>query len=255
MLRIVIDANGLISRILSNYFLHLGTHDEIQLIWSDSLLHEVEKNLAKKSGKPEKAHQFVEVMKFYHPGAHVKVLDADVKSLRAQQSGVDDGDTHILATAIAGKAAIIATDNTKDFIGAKEWMMKNHGIKLMDHGELLEKLFNEYPELSIDVHRYLLTGQYAEKGQDHMFSVLRRATKQAERSIQALETVLVELDDYEDSVPAIERAMSVAFHDAVDHIASNRAAAESRLGTKSITWVGPYTKTDGRFVSGHWRKL
>lgn len=119
-MRIVIDANGFVSRILSNYFLHLCQHDDIELIWSDSLLHEVEKNLRKKSRNAEAAHRYVQAMKSYHPDAHIDVPGTGVEHLMKQKSGVDDGDTHILATAIAGNADILATDNTKDFAAARQ---------------------------------------------------------------------------------------------------------------------------------------
>lgn len=177
-------------------------------------------------------------MKSYHPDASVEISRSDIESLRDQHTGADDGDAHILATVIIGDADILATDNTKDFILAEQWMQDEHSISLIDHGQLLAMLFTEYPEFSVDVHRFLLTGQYAEKGQGHMFSTMRRATKQADIAISALEQSLTDLDDYESDVEDIAQAMTVAFYDAKQNIAEGKGQAQQRLGTVHVVWVG-----------------
>lgn len=167
---------------------------------------------------------------------------------------VDDGDTHILATAITGEADILATDNTPDFEAARDWMQEHSGIRLMEHGELLAMLFTEYPEPSVDVHRYLLTGNYAAQGQQHMLDTMRRATKTAEMAIEALENALVDLDDHEDNVQDIEAAMTVAYSDGKERIAERQREAAQRLGSQDIRWVGPVTRKDGTFVAGYWQR-
>ena len=180
MLRIVVDANGYVSRILANYRLHLGTHDDIKLLWTDSLLHEVEKNLVKKSSNAHAAHRYVQVMCSYHPEAHVEVSRTDVDDLHNQTSGIDHGDIHILATAIVGNADIL--------------------------------------------------------------------------TIKALEQSLVQLDDYSSDPAEIAAAMSVAYTSAAQRIAENQVQAQQRLGTEHVVWVGAYTRKDGVFVPGYWRR-
>lgn len=71
-----------------------------------------------------------------------------------------------------------------------------------------------------------------------MFSTMRRATKQADIAISALEQSLTDLDDYESDVEGIAQAMTVAFYDAKQNIAEGKGQAQQRLGTVHVAWVG-----------------
>lgn len=159
MLRIVVDANGYLSRVLGNYYLHLGHIADVQLIWSKQLLHEVEKNAPKVwNTTPSLAHRFVETMRQYHPHAEVEVTERDISALRQLDTGVDGGDIVILATAIQGGADMLATENSKHFYKAADWM-DQRGITLVNHGQALELIASQDPEAVSDVHRFLLYGQ------------------------------------------------------------------------------------------------
>lgn len=200
------------------------------------------------------AHQFVQVMKAYHPKADVPVSSDQIMWIKNKNTGVATGDAHILATAMIGGADILATENIKDFVKAKSWM-RYQGVELMHHGQVLGRIFSKYPAETSDIHRFLLETNYPSQGQDHMFDVLRKSTKSGNLALDALQASLESSDPYFGTPSAIGPHMSEAFGWAQQEIQETRERAEQRLGTSSLMWVGAYTKKDGIQVSGHWREI
>lgn len=112
--RVLVDACVLIDYQLCDLILRLSEADLYQLMWSEDILDEVERNLVtKRHLTPEKARRRVDHMRGAFPFAEVNGYAALIPSMSN-----DPKDRHVLAAAVRGHADLILTANVKDFPAA-----------------------------------------------------------------------------------------------------------------------------------------
>ena len=107
----LVDACVLGGALRRNLILSLAESGLFRLRWSDAILDETERTIAKISkGKADPAKQRA-VMVAAFPDAMV----LHDRAIEAHLALPDPGDVHVLAAAIGAKADVIVTDNIKDF--------------------------------------------------------------------------------------------------------------------------------------------
>ncbi|SFE15083.1 PIN domain-containing protein [Actinopolyspora alba] len=106
-----LDACCLVPINLTDVLLRLAEAQTYRPLWSEQVLDEVERNLPLVSSMTSvKAQRRVRVMRTQFRDA----LVTDYESLVPSMTN-DRKDRHVLAAAIRGGAAVLVTDNTKDF--------------------------------------------------------------------------------------------------------------------------------------------
>ncbi|UIJ35129.1 PIN domain-containing protein [Allobranchiibius sp. GilTou73] len=103
------DTCALFGGTLNDTFLRLAELGAYQILWSDGVLTELERNLADRVG-PEGARRRVSAMRAAFPDAAV----ADYEDL-AHAMTCEPKDRHVLAAAVRGHAEVLITFNIKDF--------------------------------------------------------------------------------------------------------------------------------------------
>lgn len=110
-LRALLDAKVLYPFALRDTLLLAAEAGLYQICWSEEILEETRRNLVKSADVPEdKANHLIDIMQEAFPEALVDAsptLAADLEN--------DPKDRHVVATAIAGEASVIVTQNLKDF--------------------------------------------------------------------------------------------------------------------------------------------
>lgn len=109
-IRVLLDACVLVPYQLADLLMRLADDDLYELLWSEQILAEVERNLVKLDVPPEKAARRVSQMRAAFPHAMVDGYEDLVDAMR-----VDPKDRHVAAAAVRGGAALIVTANLKDF--------------------------------------------------------------------------------------------------------------------------------------------
>lgn len=111
----VVDANVLYSIELTDLFVTLAVHRLVRLHWSDSILDEVRRNLARRDDLGSAAIEYrIERMNWALPGA---LGEAPVPLVESMP--IVEHDRHVLALAIQVEADAIITFNLRDFPNEK----------------------------------------------------------------------------------------------------------------------------------------
>ncbi|MEN4464388.1 PIN domain-containing protein [Mycolicibacterium conceptionense] len=109
-IRVLLDACVLVPYQLADLLMRLADDELYELLWSQQILNEVERNLVKLDIPPEKAARRISQMRAAFPHAVVDGYEDLIDAMR-----VDPKDRHVAAAAVRGGAAIIVTANLKDF--------------------------------------------------------------------------------------------------------------------------------------------
>ena len=109
--RVLLDACVLLPYQLCDLLLRLAEEEMYEPLWSEEILHEVERNLSTTFRKsPEQAARRVNRMRAAFPFAAVDNYQALTPVMTNHRK-----DRHVLAAAVCGGAALIVTANLKDF--------------------------------------------------------------------------------------------------------------------------------------------
>lgn len=108
---VVIDANVLVGALPRNLVLSFAEAGFFRVRWSRETLQEVERVLERLYGSDVDAKAQVERIQTAFPEAIVDVNDHLISSLNLP----DPNDHHVLGAAIQSKAAVIVTENMRDF--------------------------------------------------------------------------------------------------------------------------------------------
>lgn len=139
---VLADANILFSRTLRDYFLYVADEGAVEIHWSQQILDEMSRNLRQNLGLNQAdTDRLEELMNDYIEYALIDVDDEDLATVDTAE--VDTKDRHVLAAALSADADILLTQNTKHF--PRAWMA-DHGVELLDAGELLTRLATEFPD-------------------------------------------------------------------------------------------------------------
>lgn len=111
-----LDANALFPARLRDTLLDLAQAERYQPVWSAATLAELARNLVARSGQPaERVAALIAALHAEFPEA--TVAEADYRPLLARVTN-HPKDRHVLAAAIAARAAVIVTFNRRDFPAA-----------------------------------------------------------------------------------------------------------------------------------------
>ncbi len=108
---VLLDACALIPIRLTVVLLGLAESGLFEVLWSETILDEVERNLPKAGISPEAAARRVDMMR---TGFGAAAIVDDFDDL-IQEMTCDAKDRHVLAAAVAGGATTLVTFNLKDF--------------------------------------------------------------------------------------------------------------------------------------------
>lgn len=110
----LIDANVLVGALNRNILLSLAAEGFFRPRWSKAILDETERGIAKAlgaNGSAEDARRHREAIESAFPESMITSYEALIQGLALP----DENDRHVLAAAIHSKAAVIVTENLRDF--------------------------------------------------------------------------------------------------------------------------------------------
>lgn len=134
----LLDACTLIPIRLTTVLLWLAEAGLFEVLWSDQILEEVERNLPKVGVGSEKAARRIAMMR--HAFGAAALVD-DFDDLVPQMT-CDPKDRHVLAAAVRGAATTLLTFNQKDFPPAST---EQHGIEVLHPDSFLVRVLSEQP--------------------------------------------------------------------------------------------------------------
>lgn len=106
---VVLDTCALYPAYLRDTLLRLANAGTFRPLWSTGILHELERNLAERTG-PERAHRVTELMRQHFADANVAGYEPLITAMTN-----DAKDRHVLAVAVRADADAIVTFNLDDF--------------------------------------------------------------------------------------------------------------------------------------------
>jgi predicted nucleic acid-binding protein len=168
-IRVVLaDANILYSRTLRDYFLYAAGEGAIEIHWSQRILDEMSRNLRNNLGLSQAdTDRLEQLMNDFIDYALITVNPRDLAVAGTVE--MDPGDRHVLAAAITAQADILLTDNTAHF--PHDWM-REHGIELLNAGELLTRLARSFPDQMRGAHEK--TVYYSPKPEPEVLATLEK---------------------------------------------------------------------------------
>ena len=142
---VVLDASVLVPMPLCDLLLRLAEEPAFyRPLWSDQILQEVG-NTLEELGYSE--FQRARRLKFMHDHFPEALLGVPAELASAVLSIPDEGDRHVVAAAIRGKADAIPTLNLRDF---PQECLNQHGITVASPDEFLIDQFHLNPEGMLD---------------------------------------------------------------------------------------------------------
>lgn len=142
----VLDANTLIPIRLATTLLWIAEADLFQPLWSDRILHEVERNLPKLGVDPQHAARRVELMR---EAFGAEALMSGFDELIAEMT-CHPKDAHVLAAAVHGRADALVTFDLKDFPAEST---VPYDIEVLHPDAFLLQLLNGQPTAVADALR------------------------------------------------------------------------------------------------------
>ncbi len=136
---VLLDACVLVPMRLTMTLLALAEASLFEVLWSESILDEVERNLPKVGLSPDEAARRVNAMR---AGFGAAAMVDDFEHL-VNEMTCDTKDRHVLAAAVAGGADTLVTFNLKDF---PEESTARHGIDVVHPDSFLTQLLVEDTE-------------------------------------------------------------------------------------------------------------
>lgn len=196
---VLLDANVLYSKVLSDYFVHAQFQRLVAVKWSSEILDEMIRN---KKAKAEKrfldprdreprlaaADALRDYIERQYPNTLVEP-EAEHFDRFEHLSMPDPDDRHVLAAAVAADADFLCTDNTADF---PDQVMDHLGIQRVTPDYLLVSLANDQPLDMVRAHQRAVAWT---PGTTHRTTLdaLRRA--QAPLTASRMERLLASLGD------------------------------------------------------------
>lgn len=165
---VLADANILFSRTLRDYFLYAAHAGAIEIRWSQQILDEMSRNLRMRLGlEPADTAYLEALMNDFIEYALIDVDPSDVAAVA--EIKMDARDRHVLAAALSADADILVTDNIKHF--PRSWMVE-HGLELLNAGDLLVRLTEQFPDKIRAAHA--LTLRFSTKSEAEVLITLER---------------------------------------------------------------------------------
>jgi putative PIN family toxin of toxin-antitoxin system len=141
----VLDANVLVPDSLRSTLLRVVNEALYQACWSDEIVNEVARTLAKPRlhRKPESIERIVELLRSDFADCVVAYADETAVELRT-----DAKDRHVLACAITAEAQIIVTQNVAHF---PDDALHPYGIVAQTPDAFLTQQFSIWPEVFVQI--------------------------------------------------------------------------------------------------------
>lgn len=138
MIRAFIDASVIYASIISptgaaRELLRRHTTGEVQLVVSDYVLEEVERNL--KAKNPDNAGS----VKFLLGILALEIVEVDVTEIKAAAEYTEPKDAPVVAAAQKGNCEYLLTFDKKHLLG-KELLVQRSGVKIITPGDLMQIL-------------------------------------------------------------------------------------------------------------------
>ena len=145
--RVTLDANVVYPIGLIDYLLWAAASHAFQPVRSEDILEEARRNLVE-NGYPD-APRRIARMKAAFPGA-----DPGTRQIKRQlgrvPAGVDAGDHHVVATALAAGSALLVTNNSKHFpVKHMKWL----GIRRLTAEQFLQYLWQGHRDAMVQALR------------------------------------------------------------------------------------------------------
>lgn len=155
--------------------LRLAERDVYRVLWSRAVLDELRRTLLDVARvTPDQAAHRIDCMERAFPDAMVEGHEDLVPAMR-----VSEGDRHVLAAAVVGRADVIVTDNIRHFPDAA---CDPYGVEVQSADVFLTHALSLYPRFAADV----FLAQVAISGVETVASALAKM----ERRLPALATAL-----------------------------------------------------------------
>lgn len=168
---VLVDANVLHSRVLRDYLVYAAADSLIRLRWSDTILDEMSRSLVNRLGLAvEQVDRLSQALNRFLPDASVTPQATDY-AMFAELRMPDEDDRHVVAAAVAARADVLCTLNTKDF---PPLVMERVQIRLRSPDEVLGQLLALTPHGMRAVHERILAARGGISG-DGVLDALRRA--------------------------------------------------------------------------------
>lgn len=184
---VMVDANVLYSRVLRDYLVYAADEGIIAVRWSRPILMEVVKHLQANSSTfdDERAGLLIRLLNEAYP--HAEIDPTEEARLAVDELDMpDEDDRHVLAAAVSARAAILCTNNVRDFPAD---VMAAVQIELLTADDLLSRLVTSTPRRMLAAHRS--TVEHLPGATDRStITALRRAN--AIRTAEAIKAVLEE---------------------------------------------------------------
>jgi predicted nucleic acid-binding protein len=134
---VFLDTCVLLKAYLCDTLLSVAEAGVYRPLWSDGVLEELRRNLAKAGARPEAIEHRLDQMAAYFPGARITGYEDLTGSMTNHPK-----DRHVLAAAVAGRADVLVTENLKDF---PECATAPFGLVVTGQDAFLLDLLDLYP--------------------------------------------------------------------------------------------------------------
>ena len=142
---VLLDTCVLLKSDLCDTLLSIAEAGAFRPLWSDHVLEELRRNLARAGAKPEAVEHRLRQMATYFPDARVTGYEQLIGSMTNHPK-----DRHVLAAAVAGHAHVLVTENLKDFPPKSAAHL---GITVAGQDDFLLGLLELYPDAVLDALR------------------------------------------------------------------------------------------------------
>lgn len=141
---VLLDANILVPYYLTDLLLWLADEALFQPLWTEQILEEAQRNIPEASKgkvKPEQAGaRIAQIRGFFGPASLVTGHEATIPEMTNHRK-----DRHVLAAAVHAEAAVLVTNNLKDFKPAAVHEASPE-LQVMDADSFLVSLLESHPE-------------------------------------------------------------------------------------------------------------
>lgn len=193
-LTVLLDANVLYSKVLSDYLVQARRQELLNLRWSSQIMDEMIRNKEEavrrrfaSSDERRPRLAAVETLRGYveraYPDAFIEPSSAHFARFESHPMP-DPDDRHVVAAAVAADADYLCTSNVSDF---PEPVMTHLGIRRVTPDALLDALTNSYPVEMVAAHQQVTLWSRSATHRD-LLNTLRRA--QAPLATDRLERLL-----------------------------------------------------------------
>lgn len=196
---VLLDANVLYSKVLSDYLVHAQYRGLVRLRWSSRILDEVIRNMKAKAAKRYSdprdlgrrlaaADGLRDYIERTHPTALVDPSENDFAQF-AHLAMPDPDDRHVVAAAVSAGADYLCTANTSDFPVS---IMERLGMRRITPDVLLNGLVTDKPLEMVHAHQQVIAWT---PGTTHRATLDTLRRSQAPVTADRMERLLMSLGD------------------------------------------------------------